>query len=250
MYVRKSKYFHFFLTINWISLGCGQNVTLWARPLRLREGIFTIFRHFLDRTTNQFAEKTNRLINRENNRWVQPFILACSGSLPLEWEQWRSSAACGSHRITASDFFYWYGTTPAFKHVLIAQHELRGSLYFFFFTEVLLRREGHFSIFPPPTTSIPLHLCRSARWVVFMTADGDCIRLWRGSNKRDCNFFSFLLKLVIIVLEWHQPLQLGWKTIRCGMEEKKNVWADGWVGGNRGIRPVTTSSVTSSQTVY
>lgn len=151
MYVRKSKYFHFFLTINWISLGCGQNVTLWARPLRLWEGIFTIFRHFLDRTTNQFAEKTNRLINRENNRWVQPFILACSGSLPLEWEQWRSSAACGSHRITASDFFYWYGTTPAFKHVLIAQHELRGSLYFFFFfTEVLLRREGHFSIFPPP----------------------------------------------------------------------------------------------------
>lgn len=177
MYVRKSKYFHFFLTINWISLGCGQNVTLWARPLRLWEGIFTIFRHFLDRTTNQFAEKTNRLINRENNRWVQPFILACSGSLPLEWEQWRSSAACGSHRITASDFFYWYGTTPAFKHVLIAQHELRGSLYFFFFFYwgVAETWRPLLHIPPPPLPSLCIcagALVESCLWPQMVTAFG------------------------------------------------------------------------------
>lgn len=156
MYVRKSKYFHFFLTANWISLSCGQNETFWARHLRLWEEIFTIFRHSLDQTTNQFAEKTNRLINRENNRWVQPFILACSGSLPLEWEQWRSSAACGSNQITASDFFYWYGTAPALKHVLIAQHELHGSLYFIFYWGVAETWRPSLHIPPPTTTtSIP-----------------------------------------------------------------------------------------------
>ena len=40
--------------------------------------------------------------------------------------------------------------------------------------------------------------------------------------------------------------QLGWKTIRCGMEEMSGLKGAG--GGNRGICPVTTSSVTSSLT--
>ena len=80
-----------------------------------------------------------------------------------------------------------------FKHVLIAQHELRGSLYFFFFflTEVLLRCEGHFSIFSPPPpppslfASVPersLSRVYDRRWRLQPTL--------QAPNKRDCNFFA------------------------------------------------------------
>lgn len=47
--------------------------------------------------------------------------------------------------------FYWYGTTPVFKHVLIAPCKLHGSRPIF--TKVLVRSEGH--IFPPPL----FHFC-------------------------------------------------------------------------------------------
>ncbi len=96
--------------------------------------------------------------------WHAPFPL-------LEWEeQWRSSAASGSHQITASEFLYWYGTTPMFKHVLIAKCKLHGSLYMFYLGVAEVWRPL-LLFFPHP---LPLRLCHSVHWAVFMTADGDC----------------------------------------------------------------------------